>query len=160
MRTQDTPHSRASTAFLHTFSPLWTNSSSLLAALARTSSTLAWATRVTRRLSPSSTSCVRRYGGHTIIATRLLVGIGKLRLAVADYYRRRFGVHVDSDNNVVATIGVKEGFAHLIVGHRQSRRRGTGAHSGLSYPHVWSCVRPMAKSYPCPSRLLGTCSRA
>jgi alanine-synthesizing transaminase len=54
---------------------------------------------------------VRRPHNHRYSASR---GIGKLRLAIADYYRRRFGVDVDSDNNVVATIGVKEGFAHLM----------------------------------------------
>ena len=54
---------------------------------------------------------VRRPHNHRYSASR---GIGKLRLAIADYYRRRFGVDVDSDDNVVATIGVKEGFAHLM----------------------------------------------
>ena len=54
---------------------------------------------------------VRRPHNHRYSASR---GIGKLRLAIADYYRRRFGVDVDSDHNVVATIGVKEGFAHLM----------------------------------------------
>lgn len=41
-------------------------------------------------------------------------GINKLRLAIADYYRRRFAVDVDHDNEVVVTIGVKEGFSHLM----------------------------------------------
>ena len=54
---------------------------------------------------------VQRPHNHRYSASR---GIGKLRLAVAEYYRRRFGVQIDSDNNVVATIGVKEGFAHLM----------------------------------------------
>ena len=54
---------------------------------------------------------VQRPHNHRYSASR---GIDKLRLAIADYYRRRFGVDVDSDDNVVATIGVKEGFAHLM----------------------------------------------
>jgi alanine-synthesizing transaminase len=41
-------------------------------------------------------------------------GIKKLRLAIAEYYRRRFGVEVDPESEVVATIGVKEGFSHLM----------------------------------------------
>jgi alanine-synthesizing transaminase len=41
-------------------------------------------------------------------------GIQKLRLAIADYYRRRFAVDVDHDSEVVVTIGAKEGFSHLM----------------------------------------------
>ena len=41
-------------------------------------------------------------------------GITKLRLAIANYYRRRFGVELDHENEVVTTIGVKEGFSHLM----------------------------------------------
>lgn len=41
-------------------------------------------------------------------------GIPKLREAVADLYLRRFGVTVDPDREVIATIGAKEGFSHLM----------------------------------------------
>ena len=41
-------------------------------------------------------------------------GIPKLRLACADLYRRRFGVELDPDTQVVATMGAKEGFVHLM----------------------------------------------
>ena len=41
-------------------------------------------------------------------------GIPKLREAVADLYLRRFGVTVDPDQEVIATIGAKEGFSHLM----------------------------------------------
>src|ERR671925_434547 len=41
-------------------------------------------------------------------------GITKLRLAIAQYYQRRFGVDLDHENEVVTTIGVKEGFSHLM----------------------------------------------
>jgi alanine-synthesizing transaminase len=41
-------------------------------------------------------------------------GIAKLRLAVADLYRRRFGVELDHDTEVVTTIGAKEGLSHLM----------------------------------------------
>jgi alanine-synthesizing transaminase len=41
-------------------------------------------------------------------------GIPKLRLAVANLYRRRFGVELDPDTEVLSTIGAKEGFSHLM----------------------------------------------
>lgn len=41
-------------------------------------------------------------------------GIPKLRLACADLYRRRFGVELDPERQVVATMGAKEGLVHLM----------------------------------------------
>jgi len=41
-------------------------------------------------------------------------GIPNLRKAVADRYRRRFGVTLDPDTDVIATIGAKEGLSHLL----------------------------------------------
>ena len=41
-------------------------------------------------------------------------GIPKLRAAVASLYERRFGVTLDPDTEVVATIGAKEGLSHLM----------------------------------------------
>lgn len=41
-------------------------------------------------------------------------GIDRLRLAIAEYYNRRFGIELDHENEVVVTIGVKEGFSHLM----------------------------------------------
>ncbi|HEX6237153.1 MAG TPA: aminotransferase class I/II-fold pyridoxal phosphate-dependent enzyme [Acidimicrobiales bacterium] len=41
-------------------------------------------------------------------------GIPKLRLAMADLYQRRFGVTLDPEREVIATIGAKEGFSHLM----------------------------------------------
>jgi alanine-synthesizing transaminase len=40
-------------------------------------------------------------------------GLPNLRQAVAELYRRRFGVEVDPEQQVVSTIGAKEGLAHL-----------------------------------------------
>lgn len=40
-------------------------------------------------------------------------GIPKLRQAAADLYLRRFGVVLDPETEVVATIGAKEGYSHL-----------------------------------------------
>jgi alanine-synthesizing transaminase len=41
-------------------------------------------------------------------------GIPKLRLAAADLYRRKFGVELDPDTQIVTTMGAKEGFVHLM----------------------------------------------
>jgi len=42
-------------------------------------------------------------------------GIPKLRLAICNWYRRKFGVELDPDTEAIATIGAKEGLAHLIL---------------------------------------------
>jgi alanine-synthesizing transaminase len=41
-------------------------------------------------------------------------GIKRLRLGIADYYRRHFNVELDEESEVMTTIGVKEGFSHLM----------------------------------------------
>ena len=41
-------------------------------------------------------------------------GIPNLRRAVADLYRRRFGVELDPEREALTTIGAKEGLAHLM----------------------------------------------
>jgi len=43
------------------------------------------------------------------------MGITKLRMAIADWYQRRFGVDIDPNTEAIATIGVKEGMSHLIL---------------------------------------------
>ncbi|MBI5827399.1 MAG: alanine transaminase [Deltaproteobacteria bacterium] len=42
-------------------------------------------------------------------------GIYKLRLAIADWYKRRYDVDIDPDTEAVATIGSKEGISHLAL---------------------------------------------
>ena len=42
-------------------------------------------------------------------------GIYKLRVAMADWYRRRYGVELDPDGEVIVTIGSKEGISHLAI---------------------------------------------
>lgn len=42
-------------------------------------------------------------------------GIYKLRLAIADWYKRRYNVDIDPDAESIATIGSKEGLAHLAL---------------------------------------------
>jgi alanine-synthesizing transaminase len=42
-------------------------------------------------------------------------GIYKLRLAICDWYRRRFDVELDADREAIVTIGSKEGIGHLAL---------------------------------------------
>ena len=41
-------------------------------------------------------------------------GIPKLRLAISDLYRRKFGVEIDPETEAINTIGAKEGLSHLM----------------------------------------------
>ncbi len=41
-------------------------------------------------------------------------GIYKLRVAISDWYRRRFQVEIDPDAEAIVTVGAKEGLAHLV----------------------------------------------
>ncbi len=43
------------------------------------------------------------------------MGITKLRMAIADWYRRRFGVHIDPETEAIVSIGAKEGISHLVL---------------------------------------------
>ena len=42
-------------------------------------------------------------------------GIPKLRAEIANWYARRFNVEMDPETEVIATIGAKEGFSHLVL---------------------------------------------
>ncbi len=42
-------------------------------------------------------------------------GLPKLRLAAANWYKRRFGIEIDPETEVVATIGAKEGLSHMAL---------------------------------------------
>jgi alanine-synthesizing transaminase len=42
-------------------------------------------------------------------------GIPKLRLAISNWYKRRFNVNIDPDTEAIATLGAKEGLAHLVL---------------------------------------------
>jgi alanine-synthesizing transaminase len=53
----------------------------------------------------------RRPTNHAYSSSR---GIPNLRKAVADRYRRRFGVELDPDTQIINTIGAKEGLSHLM----------------------------------------------
>lgn len=42
-------------------------------------------------------------------------GIPKLRMALCDWYKRRFDVSLDFDHETIVTMGAKEGLSHLIL---------------------------------------------
>jgi alanine-synthesizing transaminase len=43
------------------------------------------------------------------------MGITKLRLAIAEWYKRRYDVGIDPDSEAIVTIGAKEGISHLVL---------------------------------------------
>ncbi len=55
---------------------------------------------------------VKNPRNHRYSASR---GIYKLRLAITDFYRRRFDVELDPETECVVTIGAKEGIGHLVL---------------------------------------------
>jgi alanine-synthesizing transaminase len=54
---------------------------------------------------------VRHTRNHRYSVSR---GVEDLRVALAGRYRRRFGVELDPETEVIATIGAKEGLSHLL----------------------------------------------
>jgi len=55
---------------------------------------------------------VQKAKNHRYSASR---GITKLRHAISDWYKVRFGVEIDPDEEAIVTIGAKEGIAHLVL---------------------------------------------
>jgi len=43
------------------------------------------------------------------------MGITKLRLAISNWYKRRFDVAIDPETEAIVTIGAKEGISHLVL---------------------------------------------
>ena len=43
------------------------------------------------------------------------IGIYKLRLAICNWYKRKYGVELDPESEACATIGSKEGFVHMVT---------------------------------------------
>ena len=43
------------------------------------------------------------------------MGIKKLRMAIADWYKRRYDIDIDPENEAIVTIGAKEGISHLML---------------------------------------------
>src|SRR3990172_93343 len=42
-------------------------------------------------------------------------GIPKLRLAICNWYKRKYNVELDPETEAIATIGAKEGLSHLVL---------------------------------------------
>jgi len=42
-------------------------------------------------------------------------GIPKLRLAISDWYRKRYNVSIDPESEAIVTMGAKEGIGHLVL---------------------------------------------
>jgi len=55
---------------------------------------------------------VKNPRNHRYSASR---GITKLRMAIADWYGRRYGIEIDPEREAIATIGAKEGISHLAL---------------------------------------------
>jgi len=55
---------------------------------------------------------VKKSKNHRYSASR---GITKLREAISDWYKVRFGVEIDHEEEAIVTIGAKEGIAHLVL---------------------------------------------
>jgi alanine-synthesizing transaminase len=55
---------------------------------------------------------VQKAKNHRYSASR---GITKLRHAISDWYKDRFGVEIDPEEEAIVTIGAKEGIAHLVL---------------------------------------------
>jgi len=53
----------------------------------------------------------RKKGNHGYSTSK---GIYKLRLAITDWYKKRYGVDLDPNSEAVATMGSKEGYTHLV----------------------------------------------
>ncbi len=63
-------------------------------------------------------------------------GIAGLRRAQAAYYARRFGVKLNPETQVVATLGSKEGFANMAQAITGARRRRARARPELPDPRL------------------------
>jgi alanine-synthesizing transaminase len=66
-------------------------------------------------------------------------GIPRLRKAICDWYRRRYGVDFDPDSEAIVTIGSKEGLAHLMLATLD--RGDTVLVPNPSYPiHIYGAI--------------------
>ena len=63
-------------------------------------------------------------------------GITRLRMAIADWYGRRYDVNIDPEEEAIVTIGVKEGISHLALAITKPGRSGHGAESHIPHPYL------------------------
>lgn len=66
-------------------------------------------------------------------------GVPRLRKAICDWYKRRYGVELDMDTEAIVTIGSKEGLAHLMLACLE--RGDTVLVPNPSYPiHIYGAI--------------------
>ena len=76
-------------------------------------------------------------------------GVYKLRLAITDWYQRRYGVKLDPDSEAIVTIGSKEGIAHLALAILD--QGDVVLAPTPTYPiHQYGCIIAGARSRACP----------
>ena len=77
---------------------------------------------------------VRKPRTHRYSASK---GIPGLRRAQAGYYERRFGVSLNPETEIIATLGSKEGLANLAMAVTAPGGRDSCAEPFLSHPPLW-----------------------
>jgi len=78
-------------------------------------------------------------------------GIYKLRVAIADWYKRKHGVELDPDSEAIATIGSKEGIAHMAMAILD--RGDVVLAPAPTYPiHQYACIIAGADVHGVPLR--------
>ena len=65
-----------------------------------------------RHIVDKLTEAARKGRNHRYSAS---AGITKLRHAISDWYKRRFDVDIDPENEAIATMGAKEGLSHFVL---------------------------------------------
>lgn len=76
-------------------------------------------------------------------------GLPKLRLAITDWYRRKYDVDLDPDSEAVVTIGSKEGISHLMVSILSPGDMAIVPNP--SYPiHSYSVIIARGDTHSCP----------
>src|SRR3989304_5059472 len=70
-------------------------------------------------------------------------GIPKLRLAICNWYKRKYGVELDPETEAIATIGAKEGLSHLVLA-----TMGPGDIAFVPSPTLWPKPKMMILSFP------------
>ncbi len=76
-------------------------------------------------------------------------GLPKLRLAITDWYRRKYDVDLDPDSEAVVTIGSKEGISHLMASILSPGDMAIVPNP--SYPiHSYSVIIARGDTHSCP----------
>ena len=81
----------------------------------RTSWIWGWGTRIwapPQHIVDKLTEAAQKPHNHRYSAS---MGIRKLRMAIADWYKRRYDVDIDPQTETIVTIGAKEGISHLML---------------------------------------------